>query len=69
MLLACALAARAANAVPPTPQHVIVLGAAEHAAQAWEAAVAARSERTSQQHLAPWLRLSPCVVCDAGWRL
>ena len=47
---------------------VNVLGAAEHAAQAWEAAVAARSERTSQQHLAPWLRLSPCVVCDAGWR-
>mgnify|MGYP007078152806 CR=1 FL=1 len=45
---------------------VNVLGAAEHAAQAWEAAVAARSERTSQQHLAPWLRLSPSCATLAG---
>ena len=46
---------------------VNVLGAAEHTAQAWEAAVAARSERTSQQHLA--LVAVERVVCDAGWRL
>ena len=62
----CATLAGASDAVRGAvlSRHVVqldvnVLAAAEHAAQAWEAAVAARSECTSQQHLAPWFR-----VCD-----